>query len=146
MCFSPLKKLTDPCFVFSGARTGEKQAVINMQPSSCKRGKLSHLQPLRLKSLKRKKQRARALTPSFPSPHVPFRQAAPQNAPLRPPFPEQSLPIGTPGAAHKHRQDLLNVKSGALWCHPTAIWGEQRLSNYIEQSLDAFNYPQLSTK
>lgn len=83
------------------------------------------------------------------SPHVPSRQAAPQKAPLRPPFPSTAsqsrhLDLPAPGSAQRHCQDLLNVKSRALWCHPAAIWGAQRLSNYTEQSLAAFNYPSIT--
>lgn len=67
------KELTDPCFVFSGARVGKRQAVINMHSSST-REKLSHLQPFRLKSLKIKTRKpgprpslSSALYPQGPS-------------------------------------------------------------------------------
>lgn len=38
-------------------------------------------------------------------------------------LPEHGLPVQAPGSAQRHCQDLLNVKSRALWCHPATIWG-----------------------
>lgn len=127
----PFKKLTDPCFVFSGPRTGERQAVINMHPPSCKREVVPSPTPW-VKKFKNKKTECQGSDPLFPLP-----SSAPQTSSHRMhltgrPFPKQSLPIWAPGSAStwicpRALPGLAECEEyRALWCHPTAIWGAQQ--------------------
>lgn len=103
---------------------------------------MSHLQALRLKSLKIKPRKPWPPLSSL-YPHVPFRPAAPRTVPLRLPFPRQPCQSQHLDLAHGHCQDLQNVKSRAFWSHPAAIWGTRWLSNYTEPSLGSFNDPSI---
>lgn len=51
------------------------------------------------------------------------------------------LALQAPGSAHRCCQDLLNVKSKALWCHPTTIWGHSGSQITQRNLLQFFNYP-----